>query len=322
MVPNKWWCPLKRAWYGTDGIALEIQWANDPGGWLCRCIRAGSGHKAHTDLHYQWGEPSPVQWQRTPLCPGQHNPWSPGWEGPCAALLWGCSQGMARHRAAPELTALCWGSCGFHLTKMFPWRVSSPHSCCRGLPPCQVQSSTCLLRFQMLPAHQAKCALSSTCYLEVAPDECSDCRRFVSLIWGEGRKGGGSLLPGDEHVAQMEAGAAAGGWGGAIFICRQTGLPWGQLCHQENPVAPGCKEQGAALTFPLSLLPGVLWEAMPLSHSCGQGKLYGFRFLPGWGIMRARLSWQLQKKYCWKTSPAHCFWKLSKAALHLKVTTI
>lgn len=227
--------PPKRAWYGIDGVPLAVQWANDPEVWLCRCIRAGSGHKTHSDLHKQWGEPSPVQWQRTHLCPGEHSPWSPIWEDLCAALLWGCSQGMASQRAAPEPTALSWGSCGFHLTKTFPWRVSLSHSCCRGLPPCQVQSSSCLLRFQMLAARQAKGALSSTCYLEVAPVIAGGL--FLSF---EGR-GGGSLLPGGEHVAQMEAGGAAGGWGGAIFICRQTALPWGQLCRQDNPRLQGTR---------------------------------------------------------------------------------
>lgn len=68
MVPNEWWL-LKRAWCGIDGIALAAQWlltgANDPEGWLC--IRAGSGHKAHTDLQKQWGEPSPCN-DRGHLC--------------------------------------------------------------------------------------------------------------------------------------------------------------------------------------------------------------------------------------------------------------
>lgn len=47
MVPNKRWCPLERAWCGIDGIASAAHWlltgANNPEGWLCRCMRAGSG---------------------------------------------------------------------------------------------------------------------------------------------------------------------------------------------------------------------------------------------------------------------------------------
>lgn len=155
------------------------------------------------------GESQALCSDKAHLCPGEHNTWSPSWEDPCAAPLWACT---ARHRVDTRADGPNWGSCEFHLTKMFPWSVSSSHSSCRGLPPCQVQSPICLLWFQMLAARQAKGALSSTCYLEVLSDECSHSRRFVYLVWGERRKGGGSLQPGDEHVAQMEVSAAAGGW--------------------------------------------------------------------------------------------------------------
>lgn len=116
------------------------------------------------------------------------------------------------------------------------------------LPRCQVQNSICLLRIQMLAAHQAEGALSSPCYLEVAPDECSDAGELFLSFEGRGRREEAhyclemNTLPKWRHVQQLEAGDSPQGatcqQGGVIFICRQTGLPWGQLCHDRNPVNP------------------------------------------------------------------------------------
>lgn len=130
--------PPKRARCGTDG-ALAAHWllrgANDPEGWL-GCAGAPGlvlSTRITPDLHKERGEPSPVQWHRTPPCPGE--PQLRRSQCSCALRLfqgWVCT---ARHRAAPQLTHLFLG-----FTKMFYWRVSLSHSCCRGLPPCQVQA--------------------------------------------------------------------------------------------------------------------------------------------------------------------------------------
>lgn len=90
---------------------------------------------------------------------------------PPAAVLWGCSQGWActtGHKADTRANRPCWGLCGFHLSKTFPWTSSSPCSCCRGLPgtagdchPARHRAtrrqggSVFLLRSQMLAARQS-----------------------------------------------------------------------------------------------------------------------------------------------------------------------
>lgn len=238
------------------------------------------GHKAHTDLHKQWGEPSPVQWQRTPV-PRAAKHLKPQLRRSLCSSSLGLLPGLGVHGRHGADTRAYWGSCGFHLTKMFPWRVSASHSCCRGLPPCQVQSSICLLRFQMLAARQAKgCTQLHLLPRSSQMNAVIPGGLFISFEGRGGREEAHyslemNMWPKWRCVQQLEAGDSPQGatsqQGGVIFICRQTALPWGQLCHHGNPVAPSCKGQGAALAFPPSLLPGVLREAMPPSHGCGQG---------------------------------------------------
>ena len=152
------------------------------------------GHQAHTRPTQTVGRAHLCVITKYTSVPRGAPHLKPHQEDPSAAPLWGCSQGWARtarHRGDTRADSPCWGSCGFHLSKMFPWTGSLSPSCCRGLPPCPGTdhratccrgSSVFLLGSQMLAARQAKGELGCACYLEAPPDECSDGRRFVSLI--------------------------------------------------------------------------------------------------------------------------------------------
>lgn len=274
------WCPTsggapKKNSKKSFGVALMalLRGANDPEGWLGCAGASGlvQGTRLTPDLHKEWGEPRPVQWQRIPLCPGE-----PSWEDSSAALLWGCSRAGCAWQGT-ELPQIWQPFAGGHVGSTWPkcFPVEShclipaagdchPARCKLHLPP----------QFQMLAARQAK--LSPTHHLEAAPDECRDCR-FVSFEGRGGRQEAHYCLemkmwPKCMRVQQLEAEDSPRKPRPSqeeLFYLQTDTLPWRWLCHHRNPgnpFAPSCKEQGAALTFPPSLLTGVLWEAMPVSH--------------------------------------------------------
>lgn len=113
------------------------------------------------------GESQALCSDREHLCPGQQNTWSPSWEDPCAAPLWGYSQGWAC-TAGMELTpGLTGAHVGFTWPKCFPGESHHPIPAAGDCHParCRVPSassgSRCWLHVKL------RDALSSTCYLEV-----------------------------------------------------------------------------------------------------------------------------------------------------------
>lgn len=196
----------------------------------------------------------------------------------------------------PEL-----GSCGFHLSKVFPWTCSLSPSCCRellsgrGLPPCKAQSteprccwggSVFLLESQMLAACQAKGELGSTCSLEAPPDECSGGRRLFPSFKGRGgREEWRCHLEMNMRLKRRCAHQPDGwGWspgshilaGRVIFSCRRRDLsPWDSFTAAGIPrPRAAAAGQGAALAFPPSgELTGGMWKAGPPPHGCRQQKL-------------------------------------------------
>lgn len=126
--------------------------------WVQTSLRCGSlgasrlvlGHQAYTPPYTNSAESPPMGNNKVRLCAqGSTTPGTPPrrplcstamglFRGPWAHGRWAHT---ARRKADTRADSPCWGLCGFHLSKTFPWTGSSSPSCCRGLPPCQGQST-------------------------------------------------------------------------------------------------------------------------------------------------------------------------------------
>lgn len=203
VVPNKWWCPPNAApaaaWCGVDGISSAVcrrlLGANVPAVWLFGCVAAGSGASGSHPPYTNSGESPPMGNNKVRLCAqGSTTPGTPPRRPLCSTAV-GLFRGpwahTARRKADTRADSPCWGLCGFHLSKTFPWNRLVVPLLLQGtatLPGAEHRAMSCqggsafLLGSQTLAAHRAKAELSSARYLEAPPDEFSDGSRSVSLI--------------------------------------------------------------------------------------------------------------------------------------------
>lgn len=208
LVPNKWWCPLSTvpsaAWCGVNGISPAtcqlLLDTNVPEGWLCGCIMAGFGAP---DSHLPCtnsGESPLMGNNKVHLCAqGSTAPETLLRRPPCSTTV-GLFPGLAPHckmqswhQGRQPVLRLVWVSPEQNISqdKLIVPRLLQGAARQLGtdiLQGAEHRATRCwggsvfLLESQILAARQAKCELSSTCYLKAPPDECSDSRRFVSLI--------------------------------------------------------------------------------------------------------------------------------------------
>lgn len=237
------WCCLVWCWWHS----LSCYWVQTSlqGGIMCGCIMAGFGAPGSHPPYTNSGDSPPmgnnkVQRSTTPETPPRRNPDStavglfPGLDPYRKAQSW--------HQSQQPVLALAWVSpeqnvsLGKLIVSLLPQGTATlpgaDHraTCCQG-------SSVFHLGSQLSAACQAEGELGTAYYLKAPCDGCGDGRRLVSLIRGEGRKGGVASLPGDERVAETEVCASAGWLGtvprephpsgqGYFKLQTKSALPW------------------------------------------------------------------------------------------------